>query len=151
MKSVVSERLARALALTESLVDALEDKNLEKHCGDAPSNTIGGQFWCLVGARESYAKAIEAGKWSGFSCSLGGADTKRAEALSAALAKAGAAVRNSIDGVEVDDDRANLILDLLEHETQHHGQLIRYFYANGIEFPTEFASRYSLDQPSVRV
>lgn len=35
-------------------------------------------------------------------------------------------------------------LDLLEHEIQHHGQLIRYFYALGLEFPKEFSDRYAL-------
>jgi len=32
------------------------------------------------------------------------------------------------------------VIDLLEHEVQHHGQLIRYFYANRLPF----AARYAL-------
>jgi len=140
----ITARLAQALALTDSLVDALDDAALEKHCGDARSNNIGSQFWCLVGARESYARAIKTGKWSGFSCSLEGAETKRAAAMREAMQKAGQDLFESIQGVEPDTDRLNLLFDLLEHEAQHHGQLIRYFYANDIEFPTEFADRYSL-------
>lgn len=35
--------------------------------------------------------------------------------------------------------------DLLEHETQHHGQLIRYIYALDIPRPPSWRERYALD------
>lgn len=41
----------------------------------------------------------------------------------------------------------NILITLLEHEAQHHGQLIRYFYANGISLSPEFAKRYALEMP----
>jgi uncharacterized damage-inducible protein DinB len=34
---------------------------------------------------------------------------------------------------------------LLEHEVQHHGQLIRYLYGLGIERPESWKQRYALD------
>jgi spore coat protein CotF len=46
--------------------------------------------------------------------------------------------------VEIDAARQAILLDLIEHEAQHHGQLIRYFYANGMTFPEAFAKRYAL-------
>jgi hypothetical protein len=44
----------------------------------------------------------------------------------------------------LDMRREALVFDLLEHEVQHHGQFVRYFYANGLAFPDRFASRYAL-------
>ncbi|WP_246939451.1 hypothetical protein [Bacillus pinisoli] len=38
----------------------------------------------------------------------------------------------------------NLLIDLLEHEVQHHGQLIRYAYANKLEFPKSWGIRYTV-------
>ena len=36
-------------------------------------------------------------------------------------------------------------LALLEHETQHHGQLIRYLYGLGIPRPESWQRQYALD------
>ena len=33
---------------------------------------------------------------------------------------------------------------LLEHEVQHHGQLIRYCYGNKIAFPQSWHDRYTV-------
>ena len=139
-------RLQRALDLTDSLAAALGDESLALHNGDAPSNTIGSQFWCLIGARESYARGITEGEWKGFACSLSGEDAHRAGPVCTALGAAHAKVIESVER-ELDPARSALVFDLLEHEVQHHGQLIRYFYANGITFPEAFARRYALQQP----
>ncbi|MBK8233243.1 MAG: hypothetical protein IPK72_22375 [Candidatus Eisenbacteria bacterium] len=37
-----------------------------------------------------------------------------------------------------------LALDLLEHEVQHHGQLIRFVYGNGLTFPESWKVRYTV-------
>ncbi|MCO5170851.1 MAG: hypothetical protein M9894_31365 [Planctomycetes bacterium] len=147
MPSTLTARLERALLLTEALAAAVDDPTLARDIAGAPSNRIGDQFWCLVGGRESYARAIAAGAWSGFSCSLGAAEARRAEAVRSALARAREAALEAASRHDLAGDRAGLAFDLLEHEAQHHGQLIRYFYANGVAFPPEFARRYALSQP----
>ena len=140
---VIQTRLARTLGLTNGLADGLSAEDLSRHNGKAPSNSIGAQFWCLVGARESYGRAFEAGAWKGFSCSL--KDVKAPEAVRGALARSQADVLAKVAAVdEIDAARQAILLDLIEHEAQHHGQLIRYFYANGLAFPEAFAKRYSL-------
>ena len=141
---VLLSRTARTLDLTNALAAGLSAEALESRNGKARSNTIGGQFWCVVGARESYARALEAGEWRGFSCSLG--DTGSPDAVQAALASSRDAVLNTLRalGQPLDDARETILLDLIEHEAQHHGQLIRYFYANEIPFPPAFAARYAL-------
>jgi hypothetical protein len=43
------------------------------------------------------------------------------------------------------DVREALLIDLLEHEAQHQGQLIRYLYGLGITVPTSWKNRYNLN------
>jgi hypothetical protein len=130
--------------LTDGLAQGLSPDDLVKTNGDAPSNTIGEQFWCVIGARESYAKAFAAGSWQGFACSL--ADATSLSNVRDALASSRRVVVDSMEGSTTSSDAHHeLLFALLEHETQHHGQLIRFFYANAIPFPAAFAHRYALE------
>ncbi|MGL5010629.1 MAG: hypothetical protein ACRC6I_12165, partial [Paracoccaceae bacterium] len=63
-------RVGTAMDLTNALAHDLTAEALACRNGAARSNTIGNQFWCIVGARESYGRAFDAGAWQGFSCSL---------------------------------------------------------------------------------
>jgi hypothetical protein len=141
---VLTDRLSRAIELTDLLAADLDDGALALHNGAAPSNTLGLQFWCVVGARESYSRAIERGEWAGFDCSL--REPGSAVSVRDALASSGSRVRTLCASLErpLDTARESLVFDVLEHEVQHHGQLVRYFYANGLAFPDRFAGRYAL-------
>jgi hypothetical protein len=145
--SVLTQRIARTLLITNQLADGLSAEALSFRNGKAASNTIGAQFWCIVGARESYARAYEAGVWQGFACSLQSAEEPDVvrTALATSMSKVDACLEHAAQCV--DARRKHILVDLLEHETQHHGQLIRYFYANGQIFPEAFAKRYALEQP----
>lgn len=142
--TVLQARLEKATGLTNVLAAQLSGAQLKSHNGQAPSNTIGGQFWCVVGARESYTRAFAAGQWQGFSCSL--EDIETPGNVQAALAESQAALLAVLTAAELawDEARQHILYDLLEHEAQHQGQLIRYFYANSIPFPADFARRYAL-------
>jgi hypothetical protein len=143
---VILERLDLSFALYDELVGELDEALLEATLPGLPSNTIGAQLWCVVGARESYARAIVAGEWDGFSCSLTAAGTRDREAVTAALARSAADVRRAFDALAPeDDDRVRLALQLLEHEAAHHGQLIRYLYGLRLPVPTGWKERYALD------
>lgn len=48
-----------------------------------------------------------------------------------------------IDALSASQDETNA-LDLLLHETQHHGQLIRFVYALELEFPQSWHSRWNV-------
>ncbi|UYN89082.1 MAG: hypothetical protein KIT08_08270 [Anaerolineales bacterium] len=141
---LLAARLDKATTLTNALAASLTSEQLKSHNGAAPSNTIGAQFWCVVGARESYARAFEAGAWQGFSCSL--KEPEVPASVQAALAASQAGLHAALAAAEQpwNEARQHILYDLLEHEAQHQGQLIRYFYANRIPFPLEFAKRYAL-------
>jgi hypothetical protein len=148
MDELVVQRVDAAMALTNGLADGLAAADLDRRLIGLPSNSIGSQFWCVVGARESYARGIETGGWRGFSCSLTRAQTKQPGAITAALAQSKTRVLDAIAAPADAPPVVELIYDLWEHESQHQGQLIRYFYANGLAFPDAFASRYALEQPA---
>ncbi len=110
------------------------------------SNPIGAQFWCVVGARESYTNAIESDGWVGFSCSLPDSATADKTKVVQALRQSALAFEKVVREVDWTGTRDDMLLALLEHEAQHQGQLIRYIYALGYTFPESWASRWALSQ-----
>src|SRR5262245_34581093 len=56
--------------LTYDYLDILDASHLSLRLPFAESQTLGYQFWCMVGAHESYLKKLEHGQWMGFSSSL---------------------------------------------------------------------------------
>lgn len=138
----VIERLTQAFSLTEDLANALTSNELTYALGDLPSNTIGEQFWCIVGARESYLQAIIHNEWVGFSCSL--SDVKSHSSVTHSLKNSADSLIDQIRAMNLNDTQADYLLTLLEHEIQHHGQLIRYIYGNTLPFPKSWTERYSV-------
>lgn len=141
MRQMLKTRLERAFALTAELVDHLDEAALGADLPHLPSNRISGQLWCVLGARESYAAAIEAGGWRGFSCSLK-TPGDRGAVLAALHSTAGRLSR--IDFQTLAAEQIELAFDLLEHEIQHHGQLIRFVYGNRLTFPDSWNKRYTV-------
>jgi hypothetical protein len=134
-------QLDRSFALTYDLVAHLDESALGLDLPMLPSNRIAGQVWCIVGARESYTKAIEAGAWSGFSCTL---DTPHIKQSVLAALEATRLRLAEVDFTALVDAQLDLGFGLLEHEVQHHGQLIRFVYANGLAFPESWNRRYTV-------
>lgn len=137
-------RLTRLLSMYEDLLGSLPPGALEARL-PARSNTIGAQLWCVVGARESYARALIEGAWAGFSCSLTAADISDPEVIGRALRTSAATVRGTVQALDWTESRDDLLLALYEHEAQHQGQLIRYVYALGYAFPTSWKERWALE------
>jgi hypothetical protein len=137
----LKSRLDRSFKLTHDLVTHLDEPSLEMDLRSLPSNRIAGQLWCVVGARESYTRAIKAGGWKGFSCSL---TTPRVKSSVLAALEESRKQMNEIDYTELSDSQIGLAFDLLEHEIQHHGQLIRFIYGNGLTFPDSWNKRYTV-------
>lgn len=141
MHRQLKARLERSFQLTHDLVAHFEEEFLGRDLPSLPSNRVSGQLWCIVGARESYTRAIEAGGWKGFACSLTAPRVKPS-----VLAALEATHRRlvEIDFAALTHAQAELALGLLEHEVQHHGQLIRFVYGNGLAFPESWKDRYTV-------
>jgi hypothetical protein len=146
MRDQLLRRFERTNRLFVDLATELDASEVTSRLGALPSNTIGQQYWCVVGARTSYLAAAKAGQWSGFSCPLSAEDIAEPGPIVAALERSYADIRAYLE--ENDDPGAaaeDFLLDLLEHEAQHHGQLIRYIYGLAIATPQSWRDRYALD------
>lgn len=141
MTGAIGSRLQDTLRMTEELARGLSDEAMDRRLRE-PSNTVWEQFWCIVGARESYAHAIAAGEWVGFDCSLTSDDRGSRQRVVEALQSSRDQVQRAVAASS--DNSERFILDLLLHETQHHGQLIRYVYGLGQEFPESWRVRWNL-------
>lgn len=141
MLDQLKSNLNRALQLTYDLVAHLDEDSLGADLPNLPSNRISGQLWCVVGARESYIKAIESGDWRGFSCSL---QTPHVKHTVLTALKESQERLSQMDFMKLNGTQVSLAFDLLEHEIQHHGQLIRFVYGNGLTFPASWNKRYTV-------
>lgn len=138
---LIQTRLLKAFTLTKDLINSLDEKDLKLTLEGLPSNTIGGQLWCIIGARQSYTKAVVAGSWQGFDCSL---DDSHSKSEVVKLLDHTYQAIEDIDFEELSEEQLSIALELLEHEVQHHGQLIRYVYGNKLVFPKSWNDRYTV-------
>ena len=116
------------------IVESLEPSLLTQQLEVPKSKSIGEHMWCLVGARESYSRALLVGQWDGFSCSLE-SDENLAD-INDALKSSQVMFEQVIEGVQTwTQERDELLVRLLEHETMHEGQLIRHVFALGHTLP----------------
>jgi uncharacterized damage-inducible protein DinB len=137
--------IRRSINLYEELVTELPEEALSLKLAQ-PSNTIGEQLWCVIGARESYCRAITAGQWSGFNCSLDAKSVGSRQRVLEALSRSAGGIESVLGRLESYTDAQNqLVADLLEHEIVHHGQLIRYLYGLKLSIPAGWKARYALD------
>lgn len=139
---ILIKNVKRAFELTRDLVGNLSDEQLGKKLEHLPSNPIGDQFWCIISARESYLEAMKNEKWTGFTCSL--EHTRSSAAIDECLNKSEKNMIDFLDQNDLSETQLSFLFDLHEHEIQHHGQLIRYIYANRIPFPKSWNSRYTV-------
>jgi hypothetical protein len=142
-RDIVLDRIRAEFTRMGDLAAALPDGALGARL-PAPSSSIGNQLWCVIGGRESYTASIVQGAWAGFTCSLDYEDRTSREVVLAALTAAEEAFEGQVAGIEWDDDREGLLLDLLEHEAQHQGQMIRYLYGLGLPIPASWKDRWAL-------
>lgn len=144
LQRLIDARLDATFALYAELIDALEEPHLARSL-PVPSNPIGLQLWCVVGARETWARALETGRWGPFRCSIGGVEeTRRLDVVARALETSAAAYRAAAAAVTDDGARSELKLGLLEHENQHLGQLLRYLLGLGLAVPPGWKKRFAL-------
>ncbi|MTI96300.1 MAG: hypothetical protein FH749_12625 [Firmicutes bacterium] len=139
---ILTQRLRDVFTLTADLVQHLSEDNLKLRLGNLPSNTIGQQLWCIIGARESYSRAIVSGQWEGFTCSL--RETTSKDLVMESLNRSADKLLEYLGTEELSEKKLKFVISLLEHEVQHHGQLIRYIYGNQLSFPNSWHTRYTV-------
>jgi hypothetical protein len=147
VNDLLRRRFERSNTLYLDFLDTVPESRLGSRLADLPSDTIGHQLWCVLGARESYPRAAQAGRWQGFTSPVTAEQTTDAAALRSAFVQTAADLDEWIAGLAADDEESlRYVLALLEHETQHQGQLIRYLYGLGIDRPHTWQQQYALDE-----
>ena len=142
MSALIGRQTRALTGLSNDFAASLSDQDLGRSL-PGRSNTIGAQFWCVVGGRESYLKALQAGQWEGFACSLTNEETHTGEVLTDALMT----TRESwlqLDLSDLDEYQQGMMLRLNEHEAQHQGQLIRFAYNIGLDIPDSWKEHWAL-------
>lgn len=143
LEQILEAHPDESFAMYDELAASLTGDDLRQKL-PVPSNVIGAQLWCVIGARESWARAIEKGTWVGFSCSIRAADVVKPEVMRQALAGSAAAVREASKTAPNDEGRTDLKLRLLVHESQHQGQILRYLLGLKVEVPPSWKKRFAL-------
>ena len=147
MNELLRRRLERANTLYLDLLDTVPAEHLGSRLPGLPSDTVGHQLWCVLGARVSFPLAARAGEWQGFSSPIDRDGSADAAAVRAAFVQTAADVDEWVAGIDAaDEDSLRYVLALLEHETMHQGQLIRYLYGLGIDRPHTWQQQYALDE-----
>ena len=136
MRDIVIQHLEDRFQSWLDLAEAVEDATLLENLPAPRYKTLREHFWCVIGGRESYIKAVSAGQWDGFGCSL---DTVDRPEVIAKMKETQASFKSAVQSVtEWTVEREELLTTLLEHETMHEGQVIRLMYGLEKDLPNSW-------------
>ena len=127
MQNTVIERLLKRFDAYADLAALIDADQLKQKIDLPRHKSLTDHLWCVVGARESYSKAIDQGVWSGFACSM---QSFEVEDFQAHLQNSALAASDTINAItDWTPERASLLATFAEHEVMHEGQIIRHMYA----------------------
>jgi len=136
MKQTIISNLYTRFGAYEDLVAQIDDDALQTKLDIEKHKSIAEHLWCLIGSRESHAKALLAGQWLGFSCSMSSFTRSDFQQKLTQSAQAVTAAINSVD--EWTDHHDSLLANLAEHEVMHEGQIIRHVLGTGGTLPSSW-------------
>ncbi|MEZ4867440.1 MAG: hypothetical protein R3C14_39305 [Caldilineaceae bacterium] len=136
--------------LTYDYLDLLEPHQLDLRLSFPTSQTLGYQFWCMVGAHESFLNALEQGGWQGFHSSLDDFDEVTPAVIKAQMQKSDERLLLLCEILNLDPPRVGQepgyksIFRMIEHEMHHHGQLINFLFCHHLPIPPSWADEWAL-------
>ena len=121
MRDLIIRNLAARFVAYADLIAQTDDEALQATLAIEKHKSIAEHLWCVIGARESYTKALLAGEWAGFNCSL---SQLSQEDFQAKLQTSATEFLAAVDSIEDwTAEREELLAALAEHEVMHEGQL----------------------------
>jgi len=148
---LISSHWMQLREMTYDLLDVIEPEDLYLKLEFERSQNIGYQFWCMLGAQESWISLIELGEWEGFSCSVNSLEgSKVIENFKRQMKIADDLLLRSLKSASLervfDDGSTPLVhyLKLVEHESHHQGQLINFIYAHDLPIPNSWEAKWAL-------
>jgi len=137
--------------LTYDYLAVLEKDHLPKRLPFPESQSLGYQFWCMVGAHESYLRSIEAGRWKGFSSSLDEFEVVTPAIIQQQMQKADAHMAALLKDLPLEEQRRDghygyeIVFQMIKHEMHHHGQLINFLYYLHLPIPPSWHEEWALE------
>lgn len=136
MRTTIIKKLEARFNAYADLIAQTDNTALEAKLEIEKHKSLKEHLWCVVGARESYAKALAANGWQGFSCGMTAFEPSDFHAaLDSSATELLAVVRSIEDWTEEQDA---LLATLAEHEVMHEGQIIRHLYGVGSTAPASW-------------
>ena len=139
---------------TYDLLDSLTAADLGRKLPFPASQSIGYQFWCMLGSQESWVAFLQNGALEHWSCSLN--DTPQADLTPAIIRQRFEAADDRYLSALAASDPLQpypngltpLVVHqmLVEHEAHHHGQLINFIYALDLPIPASWAQQGALSR-----
>jgi hypothetical protein len=136
---------------TLDLLALLDPAQLDLKLNFPASQSIFYQYWCMLGAQQSWQALFETGEWAGFACTLtGSAEHKQPAVVAEMMREADEALLPILESADLTasfgngSTRIDHYLSLVEHEAHHQGQLINFIYAQAIEIPESWFDKWHL-------
>ncbi len=136
--------------LTYDYLDLLDESHLNRRLPFAESRPIGYQFWCMVGAHESYLKKLETGEWQGFACSLDNIEKVTPTIIKQKMTEADTLMKNLLPQIDFEQllkngqSPAEVVMQMIKHEMHHHGQLINLMFCHHLPIPDSWHQAWHL-------
>jgi len=114
------------------------------------SQTLGYQFWCMVGAQESYTKKLQHGSWQGFSSSLGQFKEYTSPIVIGQMQQADEVLVELLSTMSANYRLQNgqyaheVVFQIIKHESHHQGQLINFMFCFRLPIPTSWRDEWAL-------
>jgi hypothetical protein len=136
--------------LTYDYLDILDPAHLSLTLPFPASQTLGYQFWCMIGAQESYLRKLEHGRWQGFSSSLDGFETVTPALIKQQMSRADTEMERLLDQMNLEQVLPNgqagyvIVFQIIKHEMHHHGQLINFMFCHHLPIPASWQDEWAL-------
>ena len=136
--------------LTYDYLDVLDTAHLSLRLPFPESQTLGTQFWCMVGAHESYLKKVRVGEWQGFASSLSDFDEITPDLIKAQMQTSDAEMQDLLSKQDFHQPLQNgqsayeVVMQMIKHEMHHHGQLINFMFCHHLEIPASWEREWAL-------
>jgi hypothetical protein len=136
--------------LTYDYLDMLSPDQLDLRLPFAESQPIGYQFWCMVGAHESYLRELEHGAWQGFASSLDQFEQVTPAIIKQQMQRADERMGRLLEQADLHAPQQNgepghaVVFRMIKHEMHHHGQLINLLFCHRMPIPRSWQLAWAL-------
>ncbi len=150
LAEILGQRWLHVRSMSYDFLDVLKPDDLNLKLPFPESQSIGYQFWCMVGASESYLKHLEHGEWQGFASSLDTADDPSPSGIKAIMQKTDTQLIEQLGRMDLyvqlksGEPSYEVVQLMIEHEMHHQGQLINLMYCHHLPIPRSWADTWAL-------